>query len=218
MSAKRRKPATSDAALDQSTITRFPRQGKQIDVQQFRTFRDEDQAKIFFEVIKSRLIKVNEWDDMSGKLLAKFQLTDMYGDAIDREIENGDFIRIDISGQGSTSEACDWVVVEDIEERCSDHEHILGFRLRPTSNPKSLGNEVAHFYAREYTSNFYVARHKNILECTITDTITDSNTMPNEETIHVSDQFESAVVGTTATIHFSELQWEHLADGILHNL
>jgi hypothetical protein len=188
------------------------RTGKAIDAMGSLTLNDENEAKAFFSVVKNRLQNVNEWEDLSGNLSAKFQLVDADGREITRNLQRGDYLKIDIPGPGNKSgDGYDWVQIEDVENKSSSDSEIFSFRVRPTGNPQNLNKDIAHFYSQESTSTFTVSRKG----CNVEAAIRDRNTKPNTTANSPVDKIRDSIVGTMGVLSFSKIQWQNLVDGLL---
>ncbi len=170
-----------------------------------------DEAKAFFTKVKQRLLDVNSWHKIAGVFTANFQLTDKEGDDVNRTVKKGDHFRVNIPGPGSvTGDGYDWVHVEDINSISEGDVESLGIRVRPTSNPKSDSQEIAHFYSEDSTSNFTVTREGK----KITAGIYDRNINPNKDA-NPLDKTRDLLVGLGAIAGFSKFQWDKLAKGLL---
>ncbi len=173
-----------------------------------------EDAKELFKEAKSRLLAINQWQQICGKLSSVFKLTDDKGNDIEGNPKVGNYIKIDIPGPGTASgKGYDWVRVEAVEENKSeqeDSESIL-VRVRPADNPSTNDNNIAHFFSNKSTSNFVVSRSKNV----VTAAVYGRNEVPNTTTDKPLDKTRNAVVGTTAIAGFSNPQWKSLANGIL---
>lgn len=186
--------------------------GKAIDAESSIELTGEMEARSFFAEVKNRLQNVNQWKDYAGNLSATFQLVNADGTEIDRPAQKGDYFKIDIPGPGSTSgEGYDWVQIEEVESKSAPDGESFGFRVRPTDNPQSNKQDVAHFYSEESTSSFIVKRYGN----RITVSIHDRNTKPNTDADSTVDKIRDAVVGAAGALSFSKIQWQNLTDGLL---
>ena len=122
---------------------------------------DNTAAKAFFEIAKSRLLRVNNWHQVAGIISAGFQLIDATGQEVDRDVVKGDYFKIDIPGPGSKEgDGYDWVLVETVNELTEEENETIGLRIRPASNPFNQSAQTAHFYATEATGNFIIMRRK----------------------------------------------------------
>jgi hypothetical protein len=186
--------------------------GRAIDVESIVRLDDEYDAKVLFEKVKERLQNVNQWKEYAGNISASFQLVDKSGVEVNRKVEKGDYFKIDIPGPGSKSgEGFDWVQLETIESTTGPDSESFGFRVRPTGNPQSNEDDIAHFYSHESTSSFIVQREGN----KITASVHDRNTKPNIGSDRSTDKIRDVVVGAAGALSFSKIQWEKLTDGLL---
>lgn len=187
-------------------------EGKIIDTEASKTFDTTEEASKFFEAVKEKLVHVNRWHEVAGALSATFQLVDSGGSEVDRAVQQGDYFKIDIPGPGTRSgEGYDWVTVEEVKEVNEGAVQSLGIRVRPTGNPHNTETDVAHFYSPSSTSNFIVTREGQ----TVTVSVYDRNTKPNDRTGNAVDTIRDKIVGATAVSFFSKIQWKKLVDGLL---
>src|SRR5688572_13847783 len=164
--------------------------GKAIDAESSIELTGEMEARSFFAEVKKRLQNVNQWKNYAGNLSATFQLVNAEGREMDRPAQKGDYFKIDIPGPGSTSgKGYDWVQIEEVESKSTPDGESFGFRVRPTDNPQSNKQDVAHFYSEESTSSFIVQRHGN----RVTASIHDRNTKPNTDADSTVDKLRDAV-------------------------
>jgi len=188
------------------------RTGKAIDATGSLTLYDENEAKAFFSVVKNRLQNVNEWAELSGNLSATFRLVDAGGVEVSRNLQQGDYFKIDIPGPGSTTgDGYDWVQIEEVENKSSSDSESFSFRVRPTVNPQNQNNDIAHFYSPESTSTFTVSRKG----CNVEAAIRDRNTKPNITADSPVDKIRDSIVGAMGVLSFSKIQWQNLVDGLL---
>ena len=174
---------------------------------------DNDTAAIdFYEIAKKRLLDVNQWHELAGLISAKFQLTDENGNELHDEVQQGNYIRVDIPGPGSKEgDGYDWVFVEELSEVAFENIQSIGFRVRPSTNPKEGSEHIAHFYDPAATSNFMVSREGIV----VTATIIDRNIKPNDDAESVTDKIRHTVAGMAAIGSFSKMQWQNLAEGLI---
>ena len=133
---------------------------------------------------------------------------------MNREVEKGDYLRINIPGPGSKQgDGYDWVLVEELKEINKETLQSVGFRVRPTENPFSEKKETAHFYSKEATSTFIIIREYS----TLISWIVDRNLLPNTDSSSVIDKVRDVVVGVSAIAGFSKVQWQGLADGLIES-
>ena len=186
--------------------------GQEIETESSIDLKSENEAQAFYEVAKARLLNVNNWHSIAGIVSGHFQLTDAHGEKLNRNVEIGDYFRIDIPGPGSSEgDGYDWVYVEDLKEITQENVQSIGFRVRPSENPLGEKNEIAHFYTDDATSNFIVTREGN----TVTAIIIDRNLKPNDESESIADRIRHVAVGIGAIGLFSKIQWKNLTDGLV---
>jgi len=186
--------------------------GVVIDSTASKSFDNRAEAKAFFQIAKKRLLDVNSWYEVTGRAGAEFQLIDINGKEVSRAVEKGDYFKIDIPGPGSgAGEGYDWVQVEELKEVSLENVDSVGLRVRPSQNPLSKDESIAHFYSKESTSTFIVTREDN----KITATIYDRNTKPNTESETIMDKVRHVAAGIGAILGGSELQWKGLAEGLV---
>ena len=186
--------------------------GKAIDAETTIELWEPDAAKTFFTEVKDRLREVNRWKEYAGTISASFQIVDENGNEVQRKAEKGDYLKIDIPGPGSQSgQGYDWVKIEEVESTVSPDSERFGFRVRPTENPQSMRDDVAHFYSNQSTSSFIVERNGT----RITASVHDRNTKPNADADAPADKIRDVVVGTAGVATFSKIQWQNLTDGLL---
>ncbi|MCF0057080.1 hypothetical protein [Dyadobacter sp. CY356] len=185
--------------------------GSKINVESSVDVNSEEQAKALFQTAKSRLLDVNNWHDITGKMLAEFQLTDSSGNQT-TTLQEGTYFKIDIPGPGSNAgDGFDWVKVEKIDAYTTPDIDSIGIRVRPASNPLSTNTDIAHFYSQDSTSTFTITREAT----KVTAGVYDRNTKTNKDSEQLPDQLRNAVVGIGGIITFSRIQWKSLTDAII---
>jgi len=186
--------------------------GEEIEAEASVEFDEENEAKKFYLIAKERLLNVNNWHKLAGIVSASFQLTDTSCKEIDRQVQKGDYLKIDIPGPGSKEgDGYDWVCIEELKEVSEANIQSIGFRVRPARNPSGEKNETAHFYSDESTSNFIVTREGK----KITALIIDRNIKPNIHAQSLTDKIRDTAVGMSAIGMFSKIQWQNLAKEII---
>ena len=188
--------------------------GQEIEVEASQTLKDKTSAQTLYNVAKKKLQNVNSWHKIAGDITARFQIIDQKGNEVNREVEKGDYLRINIPGPGSKQgDGYDWVLVEELKEINKETLQSVGFRVRPTENPFSEKKETAHFYSKEATSTFIIIREYS----TLISWIVDRNLLPNTDSSSVIDKVRDVVVGVSAIAGFSKVQWQGLADGLIES-
>jgi hypothetical protein len=124
-----------------------------------RLFTTEKQAKLFFRLVRQRLLSIHEWHKIAGEEKAEFALVNKGGQVVKRLPTIGDYLRISIPGPTNQSgDGYDWVKVEDIQEEDTLHEEFIYIKVRPSSSPMNDKPVIAHFFDDAATSNFIVKR------------------------------------------------------------
>ena len=186
--------------------------GSDIESEATTVINDGIDPKTFYDQARQRLLNVNGWHELAGTLSAKFQAVDPGGKEVERPVEKGDYMRINIPGPGNKAgDEYDWVRVEEIQEIEDNDMQSIGFRVRPTNNPLSDDDSTAHFYNDSGTSNFIITREGY----KITASIIDRNLSPNTKPDSLIDKIRDAIVGAGAVAGFSKIQWQTLADGLV---
>jgi len=103
--------------------------------------------------------------------------------------------------------------VEAVEEKGADegNSQSVLVRVRPTDNPTTDNDEVAHFFSNDATSNFLVVREGKLVRAAVR----GRNEVPNTTTRSVIDKTRNALVGSGAIAGFSSPQWSRLVNAIL---
>lgn len=193
-------------------IIPFQYTGKDILTEATLALKNPAEAKLFYNLARKRLLHINNWHSVAGFISGTFQISNERAERFEREVREGDYIKIDIPGPaGSEGDGYDWVLVEELKEMNGELEQGTGFRVRPSANPLNEKEQTAHFYSSEATSTFIVTRKNTI----VTVQIIDLNLHPNKEINSVTDRIRNLAVGVGALGLFSKVQWKNLADGIL---
>jgi hypothetical protein len=186
--------------------------GKEIEVESAIKLKNSDEAKIFYELVKNRLLDVNYWHNLAGLFSAVFSLVDANGIEVDRLADNGDFIKIDVPGPGSSDgDGFDWVRIEEKKEIDEENLQFTGFTVRPCANPRGNKKTIAHFYSAEATSSFMAVRTDNEIKAMIFDRNLKANNVAGTAT----DKLRDTAVGISAIGSFSKMQWQNLANGLI---
>lgn len=187
--------------------------GASSDTEAAATFDSTEEAQQFFEIVKGRLLHVNNWQKWAGAATAVFKLTDADGNEVNRTVQEGDHFKIDIPGPGPvTGDGFDWVQVEKIEETtASDKMEQLSIQVRPATNPNNERQDVAHFFSDEASSCFVIKRDG----ATVSAAVHGRNEKPNTDAEKLVDKARNAAVATGAVAAFSKLQWKSLVNGLV---
>jgi hypothetical protein len=160
------------------------------------------------------LLDVSHWHELSGDILAKFQLTDASGKPVYRKAKEGDYFRITIPGPGNKAgEGYDWVHIDQIEYAGSESEsyEYIAIKVRPCESPVTHEKSTAHFFKDIATSTFMVKREYNIISAEVH----GRNEQPNTQTPSILDKIRNLIFGLGAILGFSKVQWKSLVNGLI---
>jgi len=189
-------------------------EGKEITAESSVSLATADEAHNFYNLVRDRLLWVDDWQKITGSLSADFKLTDEAGKIANRAARKGDHFRIDITGPGSKAgEGYDWAYVEDIKEIKDPDIESIAMRVRPAPDPETDNKNTAHFFSDVSTSTFVITREYD----KVTASVYDRNIEANDETKEVLDKVRNSVVGLAAKHGVSELQWQALTDALVGN-
>ena len=184
--------------------------GVDIKAESYIELPDAESARTAFQDAKQRLLEVNRWQELTGSFFANFQLTDQQGQPVSGSVRKGNLFKIDIPGPG-TNDGFDWVYVEEINQYVQENTENISIVVRPCSSPDAGNKAISHFYGSESTSTFSLTRENN----KVTAAIYDKNVKPNTDSETTLDQIRNSIVGATAIMIFSKIQWKRLTQGLL---
>jgi hypothetical protein len=173
-----------------------------------------DEALWEFEIVKERLLDVSHWHELSGDIMAKFQLVNSSGTELFRKAREGDYFRIDLPAPGNKSGGgYDWVYIEQIEyvEDEAGSTEYVAMKVRPCESPVNNERGTAHFFQEDATSTFMVKRKHNLISAEVH----GRNEKPNLGASSIYDRIRNLLVGLGAFLGFSKLQWKSLVDGLV---
>ncbi len=185
--------------------------GKAVDIEHSRTEESVGEAIKVFSIIKSSFLRPGKWQSIAGKATAGFEIDSPVGKG--GELKEGDFIKIDIPGPGSsTGEGYDWVRAEKVLKNAIDAaDESIVIQVRACTDPHTKGEDVAHFFSNEATSSFILKREGQ----KIVASYHGRNERPNTATEKITDTVRNVVVAAGAMVGLSEVQWESLIKGFV---
>jgi hypothetical protein len=188
-------------------------EGKVIDTEKCIDFETEVEAKDFFKEAKERLLDVNQWGKIAGKMSAAFELHNAQMQKVNRHIEKGDYFKIDIPGPGSEDgDGYDWVQVQAMDTFTETHFEAVAFTVRPVKNPRHPSEvKVSHFFDPVSTSTFTVRRDDK----KITAGVYDRNTKPNTDGEGILDKIRNTIIGFLGIEGGAKVQWTSLTKAIV---
>jgi len=202
-------------------------------------FPEVETAKEHFRIVSARLRNINGWKALAGPQTAAFQVYNSDGQPADREVREGDYIRIDIPGPGSsTGDGFDWVTVlsiraannkeddgdtgneNEINTNKTDHgknesgedaDESLTITVKPSDNPLNRKEDTAHFFESSATSTFIIQRIGTRVQASVH----GRNEEPNTRISATIDKMRNTLVAKGAAAGFSGMQWQSLTDGLI---
>ena len=187
-------------------------EGSKMDIYAETELNSTAAAKAYYEQAKNKLLEVYRWYEVCAVPVSTFMLTDPDGNEVQRRAQEGDYLKIDIPGPGtSTGDGYDWVKVESIMEESTPDTNVISMTVRPAANPQHVENNTAHFFQDSATSTFQVKRVGTMLHAEIH----GRNEQPNTDTDQVIDNVRNTLVGWSAKLGLSFPQWKSLVTGLV---
>lgn len=185
--------------------------GKQLDIQEARGYGSPEVAERAFLRIRTMLFDINHWHEVAGALSAQFVHVNSFGEPIEQNPREGDFIKIDIPGPGTVSgEGYDWVRVTELEDRPMDG--FVQLTVQPCAAPMSTEDlEASHFF-RAFASSSFVVKKEGLSVRVFYYGRNEEVNLENERFI---DNVRNGLVGIGAKMGFSYPQWKALVSGLL---
>jgi hypothetical protein len=195
-----------------STTVPEQNEGSKMDITAHIALDSPEAARAFYQIAKSRLLNVYNWYEVCEVPVSTFLLTDPDGKEVKRPVQEGDYLKIDIPGPGSsTGDGYDWVKVESLQEESLNQADTISMTVRPTANPLNQTEDTAHFFKDTATSTFQVKRIANEVYAEVH----GRNELANTETGQVTDNIRNTLVGWSAKLGLSFPQWKSLVTGIV---
>lgn len=189
-------------------------QGAKSDTSSSITLPSLEEALNHFQLCRNRLLTVSQWHSLAGQASASFSLTDSDGAPLNRQLQKGDFFKINIPAPGSESgKGFDWVQVEEVEENSNQNEgweYIL-VKVCPASNPGTSDRSTSHFFDANANSFFLIKR----VNQTVTAEVHGRNELPNTDTESLKDRVRNTVIAIGAMFGISKAQWKSLTEGLV---
>lgn len=192
---------------------KIPKQveGKALDCFKSVDMPSQAEAATFFEHIKGKLLDVNNWHQITKTPSATFTIVNIHGQTIERHVQKGDYIRIDIPGPGLPSaNGYDWVQVEDITEKAEGANNSILLTLRPSADPTQADTDTAHFFKRLATSSILAEREGSQIFLHYA----GRNEIINTDNASMLDNLRNFTVGLGAKLGASFPQWKALIEGL----
>ncbi|WP_432712548.1 hypothetical protein [Pedobacter sp.] len=187
-------------------------EGSKMDITAKTTFDSKEEAMAFYEIAKARLMAVYDWYDVCQVPVSTFMLTDQNGNEVKRPVQEGDYLKIDIPGPGSsTGDGYDWVKVEQVLSQNENQADVTSITVRPAANPNNEKTDTAHFFEDTATSTFQVKR----IGSEVYAEVHGRNEKANTDTEKLTDNIRNTLVGWSAKLGLSYPQWKSLVNGLV---
>lgn len=168
-------------------------------------------AQQLFDKIKTKILDVNNWHQITGKASAQFGVMDEQGIYQERSVQKSDYIRIDIPGPGLPSaEGYDWVQVESIREEFKEGARRFSLTLKPSPDPSSDNTDIAHFFKQIASSSILLEQKGHHLYLHYA----GRNEIINTDNSSILDNLRNFMVGLGAKMGASFPQWKALIEGL----
>lgn len=177
-------------------------------------YPDAGSARSAYLSACQRLMQVNRWAEYMDSITATFQLCTSEGEPVETTAQEGLFIQVDLPAPGTLlGRGYDWVRIEAYNEGKTALSDFMAFRVRPTYNPRSKEEGIAHFYGPKATVTWVVYRDNDTNYCVIF----DRNLTPNMERScnYFVDLVRNTAIGAAAAGGMSKVQWEKMVQAIL---
>jgi len=169
-----------------------------------------------FDLLKSYLLHINHWHHIAGKEKATFTLTDGNGKINHAAPQIGDDIKVKLPGfQNWLSRTIDWVTIIALKEEQTPELHYLKLQLRPTKQPLSNKNVINHFLKDTATNTIIVAFDHQHIQVSIHGR---NEIINNDGKPFRPSTLRNIFVARTGFAGFNSLQWQGLADGLIHKI
>jgi hypothetical protein len=187
-------------------------EGKSFDYHKHVELATSEEAGLYYERIRLKLLEVNKWHEIATVPIATFTIKDKSGRKLQRPVQKGDFVQIDIPGPGLPSaDGYDWVEVVNISETKNSDGLSFLITLRPASDPTEANADIAHFFTKLATSSILVEQKGTNIHLHYA----GRNEIINTENEGIMDNVRNFLVGVGAKLGASFPQWKALVDGLV---
>jgi hypothetical protein len=175
--------------------------------------RNNSHVAACYTMAAQRLWNVNQWNAYAGKATATFQLFDETGNSVNRPVQKGDYLRINIPGPNNPdTDGGDWVQVIQTGKRTADEKALTFMTVKTAANPMIRTMQPTHFFDRPATSTFVVYRK----QLTIMAAVFGRNEHSNLQSPNLFTKIRNWFVFIGAQLGLANLQWKALTHGLLN--
>lgn len=204
--------------LKSFTLVPPPFEGVNMDTKKKVELDSTGEALDLYYKVASRVLDVNEWNNLHGMKRPMYALFDVNGDPKVGLAAEGDYIRLSLPAPHlKKGKRYDWVLIERILEIKHDERNSTAMRVHPTIDPTTKlprkAGQTAHFYTNKTTNTFVVERLNN----TVSVGIHPRNEVINtRQTEGFYNMVRNILVGVTAWLGISKTQWNTLIDALMY--
>ncbi|GAO41908.1 hypothetical protein [Flavihumibacter petaseus] len=195
-----------------SSIVPENERGKSLDLYAHTLAPSEPDAIVLFRMAVSRLLHPMTWGKVAGAHAFDVKIWGQEAGDLRAEIREGDYLKIDIPGPGSSAgDGYDWVKADRLEEGVDpDASESMGMRLRTCRNPEEQSNDTAHFFKEGAASIFILARSGNEVSAKYFGRNEETN-----DSGSLFDRLRNYVVSLGAKAGGSEKMWTDFINGLI---
>jgi hypothetical protein len=177
--------------------------------------RNNGHANECYRVAAERLRNMNLWHKYAGQPTATFHLFDETGNSVNRLVQKGDYLRIDIPGPDNPdTDGADWVQVMQIGEKSAGEQQLSFITVKAAADPLVRTVRATHFFDQPATSTFIVYRK----QLTIMAAVFGRNEHSNSRSANLFTRIRNWFVYLGAQLGLANLQWKALTHGLLNKL
>jgi hypothetical protein len=177
--------------------------------------RNNGHANECYRVAAEKLRNVNQWHKYAGRATAAFHLFDETGNSVNRLVQKGDYLRIDIPGPDNPdTDGADWVQVMQVGEKSAGEQQLSFITVKAAADPLVRTVGATHFFDRPATSTFVVYRKR----LTIMAAVFGRNEHSNSRSANLFTRIRNWFVYLGAQLGLANLQWKALTHGLLNKL
>jgi hypothetical protein len=177
--------------------------------------RNNGHANEYYRVAAERLRNMNLWHKYAGQPTATFHLFDETGSSVNRLVQKGDYLRIDIPGPDNPdTDGADWVQVMQVGEKSAGEQQLSFITVKAAADPLVRTVRATHFFDQPATSTFVVYRK----QLTIMAAVFGRNEHSNSRSANLFTRIRNWFVFLSAQLGLANLQWKALTHGLLNKL
>jgi hypothetical protein len=175
--------------------------------------RNHSHVKECYHIAAERLWNVNQWQTYAGRSTATFQLFDEAGNSVNRQVQKGDYFRIDVPGPANPdTDGGDWVQVVQTGKRSADEKNLTFITVTTAANPMVHTEAPTHFFDQPATSTFVIYRK----QLTIIAAVFGRNEHSNVKSPNLVTRLRNWLFYIGAQLGLANLQWKALTHGLLN--